>query len=433
MPSLVKAKPTVIRSGQIVKYERARDAMRRRLTDGPSPEKMASTLLSVDNGDIAALCEIQEEMESKDSHLQGIANTRRRGLTALPWDVVPDTSRADSGLAKEAAVFVRESLLGIPTWEDVLEHMALGIGPNVSVIEMIWEAAEVVDFVCVPCHRLTGAPFDQGPGVYIETNAEPLGTAAFPGKFIVHHPLGRPSFPFHVTLTHATVRPWLVRHFTMSDWMAFSELYGVPMRLAILDQQVTDETRTDVQDMFDQMGSDLAGVFGEGTDIKFLQADGAGETFQNQMEHAKMDLSILWLGQTLTTDIGDRGSFAAAKVHDNVRADLLLSDIRSEARTLRDQLFRVMVGLRFPGRDVPAPHFVRQLNERRNIEAERADLEQMQFILDRGLAVDVDEMYRKTKLTKPDSVSDDVIEGTAQAEGDDGEADEETDRPVDGS
>ena len=49
-------------------------------------------------------------------------------------------------------------------------------------------------------------------------------------------------------------------------------------------------------------------------------------------------MTILWLGQSLTTDIGEHGSRAAAEVHDRVREDLLVDDIADEGQTLARDL-----------------------------------------------------------------------------------------------
>ena len=64
---------------------------------------------------------------------------------------------------------------------------------------------------------------------------------------------------------------------------------------------------------------------------------------------------------TLTTDVaGQRGTFAASAVHQQVRRDVLTDDARKEGRTLRRDLLAPIVRLRF-GQDVPVPLFRRRL------------------------------------------------------------------------
>jgi len=72
------------------------------------------------------------------------------------------------------------------------------------------------------------------------------------------------------------------------------------------------------------------------------------------------EMSKAWLGQTLTADTaGQTGTFAAAEVHDRVRGDLRDDDIRKEGRTVRGQILRPLVELRF-GAAAPVPHFRRR-------------------------------------------------------------------------
>jgi phage gp29-like protein len=68
------------------------------------------------------------------------------------------------------------------------------------------------------------------------------------------------------------------------------------------------------------------------------------------------------IGATLTTDVGQTGSYAASKTHNEVRLDLVKSDCWSLANTLRMQLLRPLVGFNF-GWDVPVPWFQFQLQE----------------------------------------------------------------------
>jgi phage gp29-like protein len=318
----------LIPSGQSVKWNQTLDSYRRYLTDSPTPQSFAATLRTIDSGDIAALLELDQEMQSKDTHLQAVANTRRQALAALDWKIEPAEHAADQTLALEAAAYCSEQLRGIETWEETLGHLTGAIGPNVAVAELVWDMAELVRTVDVPGHRLTGDPF-AGPGLFIETDSSSDNILVRPGKFIEYHPQRWAGFPYRVTRTHATVFPYLMIHFSRSDWMAFSELYGTPRRWAEYADSVSADTRSDVNDMLEEGSTDLSALLPAGVSLEHFQASGSGETYQNQLAWAEKKMSILYLGQTLTTDSGTHGSYAIARVHENVRADLLHSSCAS--------------------------------------------------------------------------------------------------------
>jgi phage gp29-like protein len=395
----------------VVRYDYALDENRRYLTDNPTPERMANWLRAVDQGDIAALTEIDDEMIAKDAHLMGVSETRRGAVTALDWDVEPNADDPDVALAEAKADYCREKLNGIGNFADALDHLSDGIGPNVAVLELLWDKAELVGIVSVPGHRLTGDPDGLRPGVFVETDTS-MGVPTSPGKWVVHHPQPNGGFPFRRTLTHATVFPWLMIHFTRVDWMSFSELYGNPIRVAKWTDDVVDDDRDAVATMLKEMGTDVAGSFPAGVDVELIQASGKGEIFVDQAEYAERKLSIAWLGQTLTTEHQGVGSFALGKVHDNVRSDLLAKDLKAEARTVEAQLLAPMVGLKFPNSPGPTPTWRRVIEEKRDFEAEKLGMEQLSKAIELGLPVKKDQAYEALAFERPTDGDVDVIGGT---------------------
>lgn len=409
------------KSDRKVKFSHQLDSQRRYLTDSPTPARLANLLRAVDNGDIAVLPELQEEMESKDAHLQGVSQTRQLALTALDWDIQPDPRADDQDLAIEASDVVRRILNDIRTFGDTLVHLATGI-PNLAVVELIWHKGMLVETVDVPGSRLIGDSMN-GPGIFIETEKEPLGVQALPSKFVVYHRKRGGCYPLRVTLTHATVKPWIMGHFSISDWMAFSELYGVPWRIGTIEAGATPEDKDVLEEMLKNMGSDTAAVYDEFSNIEIIQASGTGETFEKQIAWSESKMSILYLGQTLTTDTSGVGSFALGKVHDNVRTDILLSDIKIEADVIREQIIRPMVALLFPAKRVPVPRFVRQLIESQNVEGDRLAIDQISKALELKMPLMVDETYEKLNLTKPEGFDQEVIGAVKE---DESEADNES-------
>lgn len=396
----------------VVRYDPTLDEARRYVTDNPSPERMANLLRSVDMGDIAALTELTDEMIGKDLHLTGVSETRRGAITALDWDIEPNPDDPDQTLATEKAEYSREQLLMIGNFPDALDHLSEAIGPNVAVWELLWDRAEIVGVVPVPGHRLTGDPFGQKPGVFVETDNS-LGVPTSPGKWVVHHPQPNGGFPFRHTLTQATVYPWMMIHFARSDWSAFSELYGNPLRLAKWTDEVADDDRNTVIQMLERMGSDAAGGFPEGVEIELIQASGKGEVFVDQIGWAQRSMSIGWLGQTLTTDTGQSGAgaYALGRVHEGIRADLLAKDLKAEANTIECQLIGPMVALRFPDTLGPTPVWKRKVDAKRDLDQERVDIDKLKTAREMGLPIRRAQVYETLGFDEPAEGDADIIVG----------------------
>lgn len=393
------------RSDRMIEHSLVYDSYPRYVTDSPSPSKFAALLKRVDSGELSDLCLLQQEMERKSDQFAGVVQTRRNAVTALEWRIEPEINEDEEGaFAKEVADYIGDKLATLKNWSTALRHLSEAIGPNLAVIELIWEKAELVDLVIVPCTRLVSHPFTN-TGVSIRTDDQYMGwpTEDFPGKFIVYVPNARGGFPFRTTLTHASVGAYLMIHFSRVDWLAFSEAYGSATRVVNYDDDVVDMDRDTLIKYANEGGADAAIVMPKGATLEFMQAVGTGETYQKQLDYADSKLAILWLGQTLTTDVGGVGSFAAAKVHDNVRGDLLASDLQSEASCIREQLIRPMVELRYPGKSAPIPCFKRKTYKQRDIEAERLTLDQLRFAREGGIRIDEDVIYEKLNLPRPET------------------------------
>jgi phage gp29-like protein len=135
----------------------------------------------------------------------------------------------------------------------------------------------------------------------------------------------------------------------------------MPVRVAQFEPGTPESDKQRLLKMLESLGTDAVAVFGKNVDLKFIEPTRSGERpYQPLQEYCNTEVTILWLGQHLTTDVRSTGSRAAAEIHDRVREDLLVSDIAEEGRTVRRDLLTPLVESRF-GDGVPVPQFRRSL------------------------------------------------------------------------
>jgi len=394
---------------RFMRWAQQHDTTRRYLTDSPTPAKIAATIKSADDGDVAAMCELMEEIEGKNSHIQGILARRRESITALDWSIEPDDvgKGGDQDFADVAAEFVQRELEGLETWPTTLEHLIGAIGPGVAVTELVWVKARLVETVDVPGHRLDVAP-EGGGGLSLLTDEHSVdGIPIKTPGFAVHYPTHRAGFPLRVTLARALAYLWVIEHYALADWSAFSEIFGQPFRVATYEEEPNPDELDVIKDTLKNMGSDCWGVFPAGINVEFKEASRGTQPYKDLLEFVQTRMTTLVLGQTLTTEQGSVGSLALGQVHANVRASITRSDLQAERRTIRNQIIRYMVRFRWPGQDVPIPHFRRLIAETPDIEHDRLKLDKLRFMREAGLRVDEDVVYElldipKPKETKPD-------------------------------
>jgi len=385
---------------RIMHYDPWLDSYRRYLTDGTTPSKLATLLSSIDQGDVAAACELQEEIEAKDAHIQSVAARRREALTALDWTIQPEIDSEDAS-ADEVATYCEKQLRKLPMWATTLEHLATAIGPGIAVTELLWRAGELIETVDVPGDRLTCDPAVSNR-VRVTTGEDLVeGVMTYSPGFIVHTPTSRAGYPLRVTLVRATAFLWIAKHFAMSDWTAFCEIFGQPVRLGYYDEGVSPEARSTMEDMLKNMGSDCWGLFPRGTEVELLEAARGTEPFSTLVEKIDAKLSILYLGQTLTTEAGPIGTQALGRVHENVSKSINVSDAKTEARTIRNQVLAPMVQLHWPGQRKPVPYFHREVVSEINLEERRLRLEELRFAKELGMRMDPAWLFEELDIPQP--------------------------------
>jgi phage gp29-like protein len=372
-----------------VRYTQSLDSYRRYLTDAPTPEKIRTTLKSVDDGDLAAMVELCEEIEAKDLHLQGVATRRREALTALDWYIDPD---GEEGKAEQMAEYCEEQLRlvqsnpmqDIVNFSTALRHMASGIGPGLAAFETLWFRGRPIGFVIVPGDRFT-APTSGKPDIHVYTADNWVdGEPACSPKFVVHTPHLRSGYQMRVTLIRATAWLWCIKHYAIADWAAFSERVGGPWRDVTFQPGTSPEERTQVELAVRDMGNDAYIMHSDKIALQLLEANKSPQPFDAIVTLCDNKMSIGWLGQTLTTEQQTVGSLALGQV----------SDMEQESETIREQLLAPMCRFRFPNvQNPPIPHFRRRKADTRDLEADRVTLDKLRYMDDKGLPVDKEFVY----------------------------------------
>lgn len=355
--------------GQVI-VPRAEDSVRDYPSAGLTPSRLTAILAEADDGSLSTAMQLFEEMEEKDAHLFAVANTRRLALTGLEWQVVSGADvhdGVDRNRADEAAAYCREMLIGLDHLDEVLQHLSLAVGRNIAIAEIVWDVADgalqPVDILPVDFTRIV---FDELDRPRILTEDEPQeGIEVPPNKFIVHTPHSVTGHPQRGGLLRVTAMVYLAKNLALKDWMIFAEIFGMPVRIARYEPNATQEEKRELLRMLESIGSNAAGIFSRAVELQVIEANRgtSGPPYERLVEYLNREMSKAWLGQTLTTDIaGQKGSFAATKVHETVRQDVLADDVRKEGRTIRRDLLTPLTRLRF-GPEAPIPHFRRKLRQ----------------------------------------------------------------------
>jgi len=381
---------------------------------GITPSKLLAILQAADGGEPRLQFELFREMLAKWPRLAAVEATRRLALTGLDWEIVPDpTARGPQRVAAErAAAYCREVLAGLDAFRDVLTHMARAIGFGISVAELVWENGQLIDVVPVPHTRLLRDP-DEPWRLRVRTEAEPargVPLDAQPFKWIVHQPMPSCGRPFEGGLLRASALLYLAQNLSFKDWLIWSQIAGMPLRIARFEPGTPEDDKRRLLEMLGNLGTDAVAIFSKNVELQFVEgSQSAAKSYELLQSYCNNEITILWLGQHLTTDIKSQGSRAAAEIHDRVREDLLVDDISDEAATLRRDLLRPLVQTRFGDR-TPVPHFRRMLIE--SVDT-RVLAETLAVAVER-LGLDVPRRWAHRALGVPEPVAGEPVLGQGE-------------------
>jgi len=346
---------------------RPQDALRDYPAANLTPSRLIAILREADSGSLSAAMQLFEEMEEKDAHLFSVANTRRLALTGLEWQIVSAADvheGLDAAAAADAAAWCRQVLVSLEEFDEVLQHLSLAVGRNIALAEIVWDVSQghhrPVSIVPIDFTRIL---FDELDRIRILTQDEPRdGIAPVPFKFIVHTPHSVSGHPQRGGLLRVSAMVYLAKNLALKDWMIFSELFGMPVRVARYDASATPDEKRELLRMLETLGTHATAIFSRGVELQLLEANRgtSGPPYERFIEFLNREMSKAWLGQTLTTDTaGQRAALATSQVHELVRQDILTDDVRREGRTIRRDLLTPLTRLRF-GPDAPVPYFRRK-------------------------------------------------------------------------
>jgi phage gp29-like protein len=259
--------------------------------------------------------------------------------------------------------YCRATLSSVERFHDALDHLANAIGYGIAVSELVWDSGRLIDVVPVPYSRLV-SDVNEPWRLRVRTEEDASVGVALdeqPAKWIVHQPRPTPGRHFEGGLLRASVLLYLAQNLSFKDWLIYSQIAGMPVRVGRFEPGTPEGDKQQLLKMLQSLGTDAVAILSKNIELQMFESARSGDKpYQPLQEYCNNEVTILWLGQHLTTDLRGEGSRAAAEIHDRVREDLLVDDIADESQAIRRDLLTPLVRARF-GDGVAVPHLRRSL------------------------------------------------------------------------
>jgi len=349
--------------------------------DDLPPAKLVRILRDVQGGNIVEGAKMMAAMEQRDSVIGGFMQTRRAGVLACGYEIVPDDEADDETAADEATALVKEHVARldtgagladwaeevrfVPTWKDILAIALDAIGKEFSVLEMLWETTSG-EWAIREAEWRPQWWFQFGGGSTasdvprntlrlrdLTTEGKPL----LPQNFFIHRQHALCGAPGTTGLLLTLSRPFVVTNYGLQDVLQICEVFGMPYRVAFYEPTATEQERTIMYQALANMATNGLAVLPKGSIFETREA-GSGALGKLPLE--LIELADKWkalsiLGQLSSIEEG--GSFAKATALQMIRFDLLDADAEALEASVRQQLFSRMVRYNL-GENVPVPKLV---------------------------------------------------------------------------
>jgi len=316
-----------------------------------TPARLLSVLQQADSGDILEYLTVAEEIEERYWHYRSVISTRKLAVGKLPVrvEISDDT--------KENLRDAVDELIETPHFSGLVFALSDAISKSFSACEIMWDTGVVKNGKPMwwpseyrwrdPRHfTVDRETLSQIRLLTDEQTA--LGEELQPFKWILHKPTLKMGAPIRGGLARLAVIGYMVSNYNLKDWLAFNELFGIPTRIGRYDESASKDDQRKLLSAVRAMGSDGAGIIPKSMEVELINAansTGGDSLFQGLAEFVNKEISKVVLGQTMTTE--DGSSLAQAKVHEDVRQDLIEADGQQLADTINRDLIKPFIDLNF--------------------------------------------------------------------------------------
>lgn len=244
-----------------------------------------------------------------DSHLFGVMRQRRIAISQFPIEFVNKDGEADEKVMVQIrAPWFRQFL------KSLLDPWAFGFAAyqfwmeddgfiNFQQIDSRHIQPYTKEVLRLPTD-LSGVPLDQFENTLFLGDPSDIGALA-------------------------TAIPWVLwKRQSVGDWVQFSQIFGMPIR-EYLYSAGDEETRRQLMDDALNQGANAVYIHPEGSDMKLIESgnkSGSSELYKSLRDTCNEEVSLLVLGNTLTSTSATHGTQALGTVHEEQQDMISLDD-----------------------------------------------------------------------------------------------------------
>lgn len=322
------------------------------VASGLTPTRLAALLRGAATGSHRDYLTLAEEMEVRDLHYRCEIGKRKLAVSSLPVKVeAASDDKEDVRLAAEVRALVKK-----PAFRGLLKDLLDGLGKGYSVCEIDWQRGSRWTPTGYQWRDPRFFTFDQESRTKIRLldEADSFNGVPLPAyKFVVHLPHLKTGIPLRGGLAMVASWAYMCKGYAVKDWLAFAEVFGMPLRVGKYDAGATPEDINVLRMAVANLGSDAAAVIPQSMMIDFVESaktTGGQDLFQKLADWLDTQVSKGILGQTATTQ-GTPGKLGNEEAQQEVRHDIRDDDAMQLAATINRDLVKPYIDLNWGERE----------------------------------------------------------------------------------
>jgi len=277
-----------------------------------------------------------------DPHVWACVQSRKSGVLSLEWEI--DRGKAKSKQAQIIEDYFKS--IDINTLiSEILNAFLFGFQP----IEIVWENT---GSLIIPRDILAKPPewfvFDDNNNLKFKSKENFNGELLPDRQFLCPQYEATYDNPYGERTLSKIFWNVTLKKGGFKFWIKFVEKYGMPFLVGKHPRGTTQESNKNLFQLLEKMVQDAVAVIPDDSSVEILEATkvSSGDIYEKIVDKMNAEISKAILGQTLTTEIGNKGSYSASKTHMDVRKDIIDADKRMVERTL-NKLIRWIYQLNF--------------------------------------------------------------------------------------
>jgi phage gp29-like protein len=289
----------------------------------------------------------------RDPHAHAILQKRKLEVVSREWQVFEASERR---IDKKIAGEVEQSLKAI-NFDQLTRGLLGAILKGFSVAEILWvrDGSRWVPSA-VKVKKQRRFRFDIDGRLRMLTRSSPIEGVELPDrKFIVHrHSIDDDDDdPYGVGLGSVLFWPAWFKRQVLANWLQATRKHAAPTTLAQYQGAYDSKKQDLLAEAMNAMQASDSLIVPENVVVSLLEAKGGGSPSEQLARYLDELMSEAVLGETLTTNSGERGARSLGEVHNEIRVAIAKADADLVCQSIRDTLVRWYVELNYPGEAVP--------------------------------------------------------------------------------